>query len=109
MTTATVLLQKTPAPQCVRSEQYASRPSNPHLVGDLNVICVSKIMLSIGAWRSGMYVMQVAVIKWAGTEQQHVWHARICDVADKLNGEKLSPCIIVVGQVTQYASVASLG
>lgn len=49
--------------------------------------------------------MQVAVIRSAGTEQEHVWRASICTVADKLQGERLSPCIIVVGEVTQYADL----
>ena len=54
------------------------------------------------------HAMQVAVIKWAGTEQQHVWHATICTVCNKTQGDKLSPCIIVVGQVSQYALPANL-
>jgi len=47
--------------------------------------------------------MQVAVIKWAGTQEQTTWHASIASVADMLQEEKLSPCIIVVGWVTQFA------
>ena len=50
---------------------------------------------------------QVAVIRSAGTEQQHVWRACIRTVEGKTEGEKLSPCIVVVGQVTQYAQLAN--
>ena len=51
--------------------------------------------------------VQVAVIKWAGTEKQQVWQARIGSIVDDLQGESLSPCIIVVGQVTQLASLTT--
>ena len=53
--------------------------------------------------------MQVAVIKWAGTKQQKTWRASIASVAGLLQEEKLSPCIIVVGQVTQYAPEHAVG
>ena len=49
--------------------------------------------------------VQVTVIKWAGTAQQQVWQASIGTVGDKIQGAKLSPCIIVVGRVTQYANL----
>ena len=43
------------------------------------------------------------MIKWAGTEQQQIWHASIASVADNLQDTKLSPCIIVVGRVTNFS------
>jgi siroheme synthase len=43
--------------------------------------------------------LQVAVVKAAGTAEQHTWRANLSSVVEVTSGSKLSPCIIVVGQV----------
>ena len=66
-------------------------------------------MLAFALKQLSCHALQVAVIKSAGTEQQRVWLATICTIGDNTQGEQLSPCIIVVGQVTQYALAANIG
>ena len=51
--------------------------------------------------------VQVAVIKSAGTEQQQVWTSSIARAADDLHGERLSPCIIVVGNATKIRALSA--
>mmetsp|Transcript_35799 Transcript_35799/g.91425 ORF Transcript_35799/g.91425 Transcript_35799/m.91425 type:complete len:198 (+) Transcript_35799:495-1088(+) len=41
----------------------------------------------------------VCIIRWAGTDKQQVWRGCIDNIVDITQGESLSPCIIVVGQV----------
>ncbi|MGD1905350.1 MAG: uroporphyrinogen-III C-methyltransferase [Leptolyngbyaceae cyanobacterium] len=41
----------------------------------------------------------VAVIRWAGQPQQQIWSGNLLTIAQQTKGERLSPCIIVIGEV----------
>jgi uroporphyrin-III C-methyltransferase len=41
----------------------------------------------------------VAIIRWASQPQQHIWDGTLLNIAQRVKGEKLSPCIIVIGEV----------
>ncbi|NER84051.1 MAG: uroporphyrinogen-III C-methyltransferase [Leptolyngbya sp. SIO1D8] len=41
----------------------------------------------------------VAVIRWASQPQQQLWEGTLLNIAQRTKGEKLSPCIIVIGEV----------
>lgn len=41
----------------------------------------------------------VAVIRWAGQPQQQIWSGTLLTIAQQTKGERLSPCIIVIGEV----------
>ena len=41
----------------------------------------------------------VAIIRWAAQPRQQVWQGTLLSIAQIVSGQKLSPCIIVVGEV----------
>lgn len=41
----------------------------------------------------------VAVIRWASQPQQQVWEGTLLNISQRTKGTKLSPCIIVMGEV----------
>ena len=41
----------------------------------------------------------VAIIRWAAGSRQQVWQGTLLSIAQIVSGQKLSPCIIVVGEV----------
>jgi uroporphyrinogen III methyltransferase / synthase len=41
----------------------------------------------------------VAVIRWAGQPPQQVWQGTLLNIEQITKGEKLSPCVIVIGEV----------
>jgi siroheme synthase len=41
----------------------------------------------------------IAVIRWASQPQQQIWSGTLLNIAQQVRGEKLSPCIIVIGEV----------
>jgi uroporphyrinogen III methyltransferase / synthase len=43
----------------------------------------------------------IAIVRWAGRPQQQVWEGTLLDILDQTTGERLSPCIIVVGEVVK--------
>lgn len=43
----------------------------------------------------------VAVIQWASQPQQRLWQGTLLTIAQLTKGEKLSPCIIVIGEVVR--------
>lgn len=43
----------------------------------------------------------IAIVRWAGRPQQQVWQGTLLDILDQTQGDSLSPCIIVVGEVVQ--------
>lgn len=43
----------------------------------------------------------IAVIRWAGQPQQQIWTGTLLSIAQLTKGERLSPCIIVVGEVVR--------
>jgi uroporphyrinogen III methyltransferase / synthase len=43
----------------------------------------------------------IAIVRWAGRPQQQVWQGTLLDILDQTTGERLSPCIIVVGEVVK--------
>jgi len=88
------------APDKVEWSKYAQLDTIVLLMAASNLRVIMQHLLNT-AWPSET---PVAVIKWAGTEQQQTWHSSIDSVADKLHDEQLSPCIIVVGNVTAFAS-----
>lgn len=88
------------APDQVEWSKYAQLDTIVLLMAASNLRVIMQHLLNT-AWPSET---PVAVIKWAGTEQQQTWHSSIDSVADKLHDEQLSPCIIVVGNVTAFAS-----
>ncbi len=49
----------------------------------------------------------VAIIRWAGQPQQQIWQGTLLNIAQIVGSAKLSPCIIVIGEVValrQYLS-----
>ncbi|MBE9032712.1 uroporphyrinogen-III C-methyltransferase [filamentous cyanobacterium LEGE 11480] len=43
----------------------------------------------------------VAIIQWAGQPQQQIWTGILADIVFQTKGEKLSPCVIVIGEVVR--------
>ena len=43
----------------------------------------------------------VAIIRWAGTSRQQVWTGTLANIVEQTRGEKLSPTIIVIGEVVE--------
>ena len=43
--------------------------------------------------------MPVAIIRWAAQPRQQVWQGTLLSIAQIVSGQKLSPCIIVAGEV----------
>ena len=43
----------------------------------------------------------IAIVRWAGRPQQQIWAGTLLDILDQTTGERLSPCIIIVGEVVQ--------
>ncbi|HEY9908018.1 MAG TPA: uroporphyrinogen-III C-methyltransferase [Thermosynechococcaceae cyanobacterium] len=43
----------------------------------------------------------IAIVRWAGRPQQQIWQGTLLDILDQTTGERLSPCIIIVGEVVQ--------
>ena len=41
----------------------------------------------------------VAIIRWASQPQQQIWEGTLISITQKTKGEKLSPCVIVIGEV----------
>jgi len=41
----------------------------------------------------------IAIIRWASQPQQHIWEGTLLNITQLTKGEKLSPCIIVIGEV----------
>ena len=49
----------------------------------------------------------VAIIRWAGQPRQQVWQGTLLSIAQIVSGQKLSPCIIVVGEVVRLREYLS--
>ncbi|MEO1593291.1 MAG: uroporphyrinogen-III C-methyltransferase [Cyanobacteria bacterium J06632_22] len=43
----------------------------------------------------------IAVIQWAGQTRQRVWQGTVLSIAQQTKGIKLSPCVMVVGEVVR--------
>ncbi|MBW4509519.1 MAG: uroporphyrinogen-III C-methyltransferase [Scytonematopsis contorta HA4267-MV1] len=41
----------------------------------------------------------IAIIRWAGTSEQKIWSGNLGNILEKIEGESLSPAVIVVGEV----------
>ncbi|MEM6837415.1 MAG: uroporphyrinogen-III C-methyltransferase [Cyanobacteria bacterium P01_C01_bin.120] len=41
----------------------------------------------------------VAIIRWASQPQQQVWEGTLLNITQQTKGQKLSPCIVVIGEV----------
>ncbi len=41
----------------------------------------------------------IAVVRWAARDRQRLWTATLDDIVDRTAGERLSPCVIVIGEV----------
>lgn len=41
----------------------------------------------------------VSIIRWASQPQQQIWDGTLLNIAQQTKGQKLSPCIIVIGEV----------
>ncbi|MEM1281328.1 MAG: uroporphyrinogen-III C-methyltransferase [Cyanobacteria bacterium P01_H01_bin.152] len=41
----------------------------------------------------------VSIIRWASQPQQQIWDGTLLNITQQTKGEKLSPCIIVIGEV----------
>ena len=51
-----------------------------------------------------------AIIRWAGQPRQQVWQGTLLSIAQIVSGQKLSPCVIVIGEVVglrEYLSAPS--
>jgi uroporphyrinogen III methyltransferase / synthase len=49
-------------------------------------------------------VVQVAVVRDAGTEQRRVWAAPLASISEQTQDESLSPCVIIVGAVVNMTA-----
>ena len=65
------------------------------LMGSRHLAEISQSLVRYGM-RPGM---PIAIIRWASQPQQQIWQGTLLDIAQKTKGEKLSPCIMVVGEV----------
>ncbi|MEO0826947.1 MAG: uroporphyrinogen-III C-methyltransferase [Cyanobacteria bacterium J06635_15] len=65
------------------------------LMGSRHLATITQTLMGYGM-RSGM---PIAIIRWASQPQQQVWQGTLIDIVQKTKGEKLSPCIMVVGEV----------
>jgi uroporphyrin-III C-methyltransferase len=45
----------------------------------------------------------IAIIRWAGRPEQHVWTGTLASIVEQTRGESLSPCTIVVGAVVDLS------
>lgn len=43
----------------------------------------------------------VAIIRWAGTSQQHIWTGTLATIVEQTDGELLSPAVITIGEVVE--------
>ncbi len=43
----------------------------------------------------------IAIIRWAGQPQEQIWQGTLGNILKQTAGERLSPCIIVIGEVVQ--------
>ncbi len=43
----------------------------------------------------------IAIIRWAGTQQQEIWVGDLGDILEKTSGVSLSPVVIVIGEVVR--------
>ncbi len=43
----------------------------------------------------------IAIIRWAGQPEQQVWTGTLLDISQRLKGERLSPCVMVIGEVVR--------
>ena len=43
----------------------------------------------------------IAIIQWASQPQQRIWQGTLLNIAQQTKGERLSPCIIVIGEVVR--------
>lgn len=50
----------------------------------------------------------IAVIRWGGRQQQQIWTGTLSTIMEKIQGESLSPCVIVVGQVVNLRTLLGL-
>ena len=41
----------------------------------------------------------VVIIRWASQPQQQIWEGSLLNIPQRIKGEKLSPCIIAIGEV----------
>ena len=41
----------------------------------------------------------VAIVRWASQPQQQIWEGTLLTITQQTKGEKLSPCIIIIGEV----------
>ena len=48
----------------------------------------------------------VVVVKAAGLVDQRVWHSTLGKVVSDTSGQDLSPCVVVIGNVSALASVS---
>lgn len=51
----------------------------------------------------------MAIIRWGGWDQQRVWWGTLADMVAQTQGERLSPSVIVVGEVVQVSQTESIG
>ena len=49
----------------------------------------------------------VAIIQWASQPQQRLWQGTLLSIAQLTKGERLSPCIIVIGEVVRLREFLS--
>mgnify|MGYP002784982195 CR=1 FL=1 len=49
----------------------------------------------------------VAVIRYAGRSQQQIWEGTLLDILEKTQGQSLSPCVIVIGEVVKLRAALS--
>lgn len=51
-------------------------------------------------WRHGKPgSTPVAIVRQAAGEEQEVWRGTLASIVEKTAGERLSPCIVVVGHI----------
>ncbi|NJR70113.1 MAG: uroporphyrinogen-III C-methyltransferase [Synechococcales cyanobacterium CRU_2_2] len=76
-------------------EALAQLPTLVLLMGGRNLDAICQRLLTRG--RSPFTPM--AIIRWASQGNQRIWTATLRDMPERVQGEPLSPCVIVVGEV----------
>lgn len=46
----------------------------------------------------------IAIIRWAGHPEQEIWSSTLSEILSLVNPQRLSPCVIVIGEVVRLRS-----
>jgi uroporphyrin-III C-methyltransferase len=46
----------------------------------------------------------IAIVRWAGHPEQEIWSSTLSEILSLVNPQRLSPCVIVIGEVVRLRS-----